>query len=268
MTHTAIDPAIGPDRLVAACLRAQGKVHHGFFGRRGGVSSGIYSSLNCGPGSDDAPRNVRENRSRVMSALGLGPGALRTNEQIHGRIVTLIRSAEPGPERPRADALVTSVPGIALGILTADCVPILFADLEAGVIGAAHAGWKGALAGVAEATVRAMTGLGARPERTAAALGPSIGAESYEVGPEFPDPFLSQDPGSEVWFQPSDRDRHHLFDLAGYLEERLEGLGLRAIERIRADTCAEPDRFFSYRRATRAHEPGYGRELSVIALTG
>ena len=261
-------PATRPDRVEAACLQSGNKVLHGFFGRRGGVSSGIYSSLNCGPGSGDAPQNVYENRSRVMSALGLDPGALRTNHQVHGRIVTHVNSAAPWQERPKADALVTSVPGIALGILTADCVPVLFADADAGIVGAAHAGWRGALAGVAEATVRAMTRLGARPENIATALGPSISADSYEVGPEFPDPFLAKDPGCEVWFRPSDRNGHHLFDLAGYLEKKLEGLGMQAVERIPADTCAEQERFFSYRRATRSGEPDYGRELSVIALPG
>ncbi len=257
---------VHPDRLVATCFGQNDKVLHGFFGRRGGVSTGIYSSLNCGPGSNDAPESVAENRSRVMTALGLGADALRTNYQVHGCTVTRIDSRKPWQAPPKADALVTSVPGIALGILTADCAPVLLADAEAGVIGAAHAGWKGALSGVVEATVGEMVRLGARAEHIAAAQGPSIGANSYEVGPDFPNPFLSADPVSEKFFRPSDRAGHHMFDLSGYIELRLVKLGLSAVERMPADTCAEPENFFSYRRATKNGEPDYGRELSVIAL--
>lgn len=261
-----------PPRITAAALGPEKSILHGFFGRQGGVSSGLYSSLNCGAGSDDDPGNVAENKSRVLTALGLPQTALRTVYQVHGRTVITVTGAAPPDPRPEADALVTATPGIALGILTADCVPILFADHGAQIIGAAHAGWKGALSGVAEATIDKMVVLGARRGAIAAVLGPSIGAESYEVGADFPAPFLSGDSRSSArsneWFRPSVRPGHHMFDLGGYLEDRLRRAGVGTVERIRVDTCAQEDRFFSYRRSTLRGEPDYGRELSVIALPG
>ncbi|NQV21370.1 MAG: peptidoglycan editing factor PgeF [Rhodospirillales bacterium] len=257
-----------PERLVAGCLSSEEAVRHGFFGRRGGVSSGLYSSLNCGAGSDDAPENVRENRSRIMATLGLPASALRTVYQVHGRAVVRVDGTELWDTPPKADALVTATPGIALGILTADCVPVLFADTQAGVIGAAHAGWKGALLGVVEAALNEMVALGARRNTITAILGPSIGVDSYEVGPDFPEPFLMDDGRSKAYFGPSERTGHYMFDLGGYLEDQLKRANLGAVERISADTCADGERFFSYRRSTRRGEPDYGRELSVIALSG
>lgn len=257
-----------PERLLASSLGSEETVKHGFFGRRGGVSSGLYTSLNCGAGSDDDPENVRENRSRIMTALGLPATALRTIYQVHGRAVVRVDGTELWDPLPKADALVTATPGVALGILTADCVPVLFADTTAGVIGAAHAGWKGALLGVAEAVLDEMIALGARRTAITAVLGPSIGGGSYEVGPDFPEPFLLDDDRSSVYFGSSRRTGHHMFDLGGYLENRLKRANLGAVERISADTCADGERFFSYRRSTQRAEPDYGRELSVIALSG
>jgi YfiH family protein len=245
-----------------------GGVRHGFFTRAGGASGGLYASNNCGFGSGDDPLNVVENRRRSVARLGLGGDALVTVYQVHGvDVAHATKPWQPG-EAPRADALVCDRPGIALGILTADCAPILLADRRARVIGAAHAGWRGALQGVAEAAVAAMAKLGARPERIAAAIGPCIAQASYEVGPGFPRPFLEQDAASAEFFRPASRAGHCMFDLPGYLARRLGALGLARVEAVRADTCADAARFFSYRRATRLGEPDYGRNLSVIVLEG
>jgi polyphenol oxidase len=257
-----------PETFTAPALDSADGVVHGFFGRRGGVSTGLYSSLNCGAGSDDLPENVRENRSRLMSALGLTADALHTLYQVHGRDVVRIDGTEPQDQRPKADAMVSNAPGVALGILTADCVPVLFADPVAGVIGAAHAGWKGALSGVIDTTVDEMIRLGARAERIIGVLGPAIAAESYEVGPDFPDPFLAEGPDAANFFRPSARTGHHMFDLCGYVEQRLNRAGIGTVERLRLDTCTDHERFFSYRRATHQGEADYGRELSVIAFPG
>jgi hypothetical protein len=238
------------------------RVVHGFFTRAGGVSEGIFASLNCGLGSGDEPERVRENRARVTAALGLGGARLTTSYQIHSPTVVTVEAAWNDGDRPQADAMVTDRPGVVLGILTADCVPILFADAEAGVIGAAHAGWKGARDGVAEATVAAMTRLGARRERIRSGIGPAIRQPSYEVGPEFPGHF----PDGAAFFRPSPREGRHLFDLPGYVASRLARLGLGRIEDLGLDTAAEPGRFFSYRRATLAGEPDYGRMISAIAI--
>jgi len=238
-------------------------IAHGFFTREGGVSTGIYASLNCGGGSGDDRDAVAENRARAAAALGVARDALATNHQVHGIAVTrLVRPIAGG--RPRADALVTKERGVALGILTADCVPVLFADRDAGVVGAAHAGWRGALGGVLEATVRAMAGLGADPARIRAGLGPAIAAASYEVGPEFPAPFLAQDPGNARFFAAA--NARFRFDLGGYVRARLGALGLGAVAATGGDTAADPERFFSYRRACLRGEPDYGRLLSAIAL--
>ncbi|MCZ6523128.1 MAG: polyphenol oxidase family protein, partial [Alphaproteobacteria bacterium] len=229
-------------------------VRHGFFTREGGVSRGIYSSLNCGLGSADSPDRVALNRARALAMLGLDGAPLCTAHQVHGTEVGVVVEPWPPERRPKVDAMVTSRSGIALGILTADCAPVLMADAEARVIGAAHAGWRGALAGVLEAAVEAMVELGARRERIAAAVGPAIGQPSYQVGPEFPAPFLAADEG------------RYLFDLAGYAAERLRAAGLGRCEQLAHDTVAEDDLFFSYRRSLLRGEDDYGRTLSAIAL--
>jgi len=254
--------------LEAPALSAAKGIVHGFFGNRGGISTGIYSSLNCGPGSNDRPEDIDQNRARVMAALELPPQALRTLYQVHGRTVVRVDGTEPSDFRPQADAMVTAARGVALGILTADCVPVLFADPVAGVIGAAHAGWQGALAGVTDAILIEMEQLGAQPRQVIAALGPAISAESYEVGPDFPAPFLSNDRTAESFFRPSAQPGHHLFDLPGYIEERLKRAEIGYIERLNWDTYSNADKFFSFRRATHLGEPDYGRELSVIAFPG
>jgi polyphenol oxidase len=245
-------------------LRAPG-IAHGFFTREGGVSGGIYASLNCGGGSGDDPDAVAENRARAAAALGLGRDALATNHQVHGTDVVAVDRAWRRADRPRADAMVSKTRGVALGILTADCVPVLFADPEAGIVGAAHAGWRGALSGVLDATLRAMVTLGARPERVRAGFGPAIAQASYEVGPEFPAPFLAQDHGHERFFVALANGKFR-FDLPGYVRARLQGLGLAVVESTGGDTAADAARFFSYRRSRLAGEPDYGRLLSAIAL--
>jgi purine-nucleoside/S-methyl-5'-thioadenosine phosphorylase / adenosine deaminase len=237
-----------------------------FFTREGGVSQRLYAALNCGYGSGDDPEAVRENRRRAMERLGLKPEALVTLYQIHSpTVVTVDAPWRPG-ESPKADGAVTNRRGLALGILTADCAPVLFADAEARVIGAAHAGWRGAFTGVLEETVAAMTRIGADPGRIRAAIGPCIAQPSYEVGPEFHARFVEADAGNARFFRPSSRDGHHLFDLAGYVRARLERLKLAGVEAAGADTAAEPERWFSYRRTTLAGEKDYGRLLSAIAL--
>ena len=238
-------------------------MRHAFFTRRGGISTGIYAALNCGLGSGDDPAHVTANRTRCADVLGVP--ALVTAYQVHGIAVAEVSAPWAPGAGPRADALVTTRRGIALGILTADCTPILLADREAGVIGAAHAGWKGAKAGVMDTVVAAMIRHGAKARNIVAAIGPVIGAASYEVGIEFRQAFLDDDPAAEAFFHDGPRGRPH-FDLPGFVTRRLEMLDLGGIDRIEADTCADPDRFFSYRRACLAGEPDYGRQLSAIAL--
>jgi YfiH family protein len=252
--------------LTAPSLAELTTIRHGFFTRRGGVSGGVYESLNVGYGSNDDRGAVTENRRRVMAALDLAADALHTVYQVHGCKVTHVDAPWPPGDAPRCDAMVTNRPGIALGILTADCAPVLFADAEAGIVGAAHAGWKGALAGVLQATVGAMLALGARRGAIAAALGPTIARSSYEVGPEFPAPFLAENPDNAAFFAESVRAGHFMFDLPGYLAGVLDRLELGAIGVLAEDTCAESGRFFSYRRATHRGEPDYGRCVSAIAL--
>jgi len=251
--------------LTAAPLAGLSGIRHGFFTREGGVSEGRYASLNCGLGSGDAREAVHENRRRAAQALGQPVERLVTLFQIHSREV--IDLAEPWPERerPRADALVTDRPGVVLGVLTADCAPVLFADPEARVVGAAHAGWKGAVGGVVEATLERMERLGARRGRIRAAVGPAIGAESYEVGPEFPAPFLAQDPANARFFRAGEGDRQ-LFDLKAYVAHRLALAGVGEVALEPADTLADETRFFSYRRTTKAGGSDYGRLLSAIVL--
>jgi len=241
-------------------------IRHGFFTRVGGVSAGVYASLNCGFGAKDEAARVSENRARAMKLLRLSPSALATAKQVHGAETVVVEKPWPEDLAPRADALVTNRPGIALGILTADCAPILLADSEARIIGAAHAGWRGALQGVIEAVVAAMEDLGASAPRICAAIGPCIASTSYEVGPEFPAPFLAQDLANAAFFARGARAGHFLFDLPGYTEKRLKALGLKRVELSGADTAAEAARFFSYRRACLKGEPGHGLGLSAIAL--
>jgi YfiH family protein len=253
-----------PPFLTSEALRADGVIH-GFFTREGGVSAGLYRSLNVGSGSRDDRTAVATNRARTMAAFGLPADALVTAYQVHS--ATAVTVGGPWPdEPPQADGLATDRPGVALGILTADCAPILFADAEARVIGAAHAGWRGALNGVAEATVLTMEKLGAKRTRIRAVVGPCIGPRSYEVGPEFPAPFVALEPKAEQFFRPAPRDRHFLFDLPGYVRSRLAAIGLGAVDVVGADTCADENHFFSYRRSVLRKESDYGRGLSAIAL--
>ena len=242
-------------------------VRHGFFTRLGGVSDGFYASLNCGGGSKDDPDKVAENRARALRALDARDAAFATVYQVHSAEVVLVDRPFVPAERPKADAMVSATPGLALAILTADCAPVLFCDRQSGVIGAAHAGWRGALTGVVEATVGAMAGLGAEPGRIAACVGPTIGQRSYQVGPEFPEPFLAQDDGNRRFFAASARAGHFMFDLPGYVSARLVAAGVGTIDDLARDTGAEPALFFSYRRTSLAGEADYGRQLSAIALT-
>ncbi len=239
-------------------------VAHGFLGRRGGVSTGMVAGLNVGLGADDDGAVVRENRRRAVDAVASG-ARLVTVYQVHS--ATCMTVVEPWDEtaRPQADALVTDRPGLILGIVTADCAPILLADADAGVIGAAHAGWKGAFGGVAEATVAAMEALGARRERIGAAIGPCIAQASYEVDDSFRDRFLSADPAHARFFVDG-RPGHCHFALEGFVASRLEAAGVGRIEPLGVDTCSQEERFFSYRRSTLAREATYGRQFSLIAL--
>lgn len=241
-----------------------GGVPHGFFGRRGGVSSGELASLNCGLGSGDDPALIAENRSRIARAV-LPGAALAGLFQVHGNRCVIVDAASDLAARPEADALATRTPGILLSILTADCVPVLFADVDAGVVGAAHAGWKGAIAGVTDAALAAMESLGARRDRIAAAIGPCIGRASYEVDDRFVERFLSNDPANEHFFA-AGRPGHALFDIAAYVAARLAAAGVATVAIGGQDTCAEADDYFSYRRACLRGEAGYGRQLSVVGL--
>ncbi|WP_221792106.1 peptidoglycan editing factor PgeF [Aquisediminimonas sediminicola] len=242
-----------------------GGLPHGFFGRQGGVSTGQYASLNIGPGSDDVPADIAENRHRIREAI-LPGGELVTLYQIHSADVVTVTAPIAHDARPEADALVTNTPGLLLGILTADCVPVLFADLDAGVIGAAHAGWKGAIHGVTDNTIAAMEALGADRSRIVAALGPCIARASYEVSDAFALPFLEQNPAHEQFFTDARRKGHLMFDIAGYVLARLAAAGIRKAEWVGIDTCADEQGYFSYRRSTLRGEPGYGRQMSVIGL--
>ncbi len=241
-------------------------IRHAFFTRRGGVSKGIYTSLNCGLGSGDDPAAVRDNRARAMAAIDLPADALFTNHQIHSNTVMVVEDDSDPNEVRKADGLVTMRKGVALGALAADCAPILFAAPEDGIIGACHAGWRGALNGVAEATVDAMIDLGARPDRIRAAIGPCIGGESYEVGPEFPSPFLEQDTRNSRFFGTASKEWHFLFDLSAYLRDRLGQLSLDEVYCLNRDTYLDQADFFSYRRSWHRAEPSYGRMLAAITL--
>jgi hypothetical protein len=255
-----------PPMLQASSLAALGGIRHGFFTRDGGVSKGVYATLNGGVGSNDAPTDVGANRARMAAALGVAPERLLTAYQIHSPDVVVAERPWTRESRPRADAIVTRAPALAVGITTADCGPLLFADSHARVVGAAHAGWRGALTGVIEATLAAMDKLGADRRRIVVALGPTIRQPSYEVGPEFVARFVRDDAGNASFFAPSPRAGHALFDLPGYVAQRLARAGVVHFEDLALCTCADPRRFFSYRRATRQAEPDYGRHVNAIAL--
>lgn len=241
-------------------------VPHAFFSREGGVSEGLYAARNCGFGSNDARENVARNRGRCLDELGVAGARLLTVNQVHSAEVVVVGEGWEPEHAPAADGLVTDRPRLALGILTADCAPVLLADAEAGVIGAAHAGWKGARAGILARTVAAMAGLGAEPWRIRAVIGPCIGPASYEVSAAFRDAFLSDDPGNARFFRPAARAGHALFDLPGYCRAGLAALGIGVVATHGADTLADEARWFSYRRATLRGEPDYGRCLSAICL--
>ncbi len=238
-------------------------LRHGFFTRRGGASSGVFAGLNCGAGSSDQSEVVKINRARVADAMGVPSDHLLGVHQIHSTEVVTV--TKPLDERPRADALVTNTPGLALSVLTADCQPVLFADTGAGVIGAAHAGWRGALDGILTATVDAMVALGATREKITAVIGPSISQSAYEVGPEFIDAFLAQDPDYARYFAGGEDDRMQ-FDLPGFGLNRLRAAGVGHAEWTRHCTYNDPDRFYSYRRTTHAKEADYGRLIAAITL--
>lgn len=252
--------------ITAEALSSLPGIRHGFFTRQGGVSDGIYASLNCGVGSADQRARVIENRARVTAALGVGADSLATPHQVHSQDAVVVDDVWAVGTGPKADAVVTKRPGIAIGVGTADCGPVLFADGEAGVIGAAHAGWKGAFTGVLEATIAAMEGLGARRERIVAVLGPTISKAAYEVGPEFRARFLDAAEANTAYFTPSDRADHHRFDLPAYIGSRLAAAGLGHVGDLALCTYADPERFFSYRRTTHAGEPDYGRMMHAISL--
>jgi YfiH family protein len=256
----------GPEPLRSARLDAARRsgIRHGYFTRKGGVSAGIYAGLNVGMGSGDDRASVAENRARVARWMGVPTGSLVSMHQIHSPDVIVV--TDPwGAERPKADAMVTETPGIAIGVLTADCGPVLFADAEARVIGAAHAGWKGALTGVLESTIAAMEGLGAKRDNIIAELGPSISGRNYEVGPEFVARFVEASPANERYFTPSPKPSHAWFDLNRYTVDRLSAAGVKA-DFLDRCTYAEEEDFYSYRRATHWGEPDYGRQISAIVL--
>ena len=253
--------------LQAKSLSKLPGIRHGFFTRAGGVSDGIYESLNGGVGSEDSPAKVAENRARMAKHLGVAPDRFLTCYQIHSPEVVVAETPWPSNERPRADAIVTRTPNLAIGISTADCGPVLLADPEARVIGAAHAGWRGALTGVIEQTVAAMEKLGAKRGRIVAAAGPMIRQSNYEVGQDLIDRFVATDPNTIRFFKPAQRPGHSMFDLAGYVVSRLRRAEIAEIEDLGLCTYADPAQFYSYRRATHRAELDYGRHINAIALT-
>jgi len=250
--------------LRSALLTGLPGVRHGFFTREGGVSEGVYASLNVGLGSGDDPQAVIENRARAAAAFGVEAAQLVTCYQIHSAVA--VTADQPFAERPKADAVASATPGLMCGALAADCAPVLIVDPEARIVAAAHAGWRGALGGVVEAAVRAMAGLGAEPSRMLAAVGPCIGPQSYEVGLEFQAAFTAESPDNGRFFRPGANEDKRLFDLPGFVLGRLEAAGVGQAEWIGADTYAQPEVFFSNRRAVHRGETDYGRLLSAIML--
>lgn len=255
-----------PAIVTIGTINALSAIRHAFFTRSGGVSTGIYESLNCGIGSGDERARVLENRKRAMAAIDLASDHLVTAYQVHSAEAAVVERVWGCDERPKVDAMATKQRGLALGVLTADCAPVLLADPKIGVVGSAHAGWRGALSGVLESCVAAMESLGARRRDIVAGVGPCIAKRSYEVGPEFPGPFLDQAAENRDFFIPAARPGHFLFDLKGYVARRLAKLGLADIQTLPCDTFIEEDRFFSHRRASKRGERDYGRALSAIYL--
>jgi YfiH family protein len=251
--------------LRAKSLSALAGIRHAFFTRQGGVSRGLYESLNAGVGSADDPAKVAENRARMATAVGVAPERLLTAYQVHSPDVVVAETPWTNKARPRADAIVTRVPGLAIGVSTADCGPVLFADPRAGVIGAAHAGWRGALSGVLESAIVAMEGLGAERSRMVAAIGPMISQQNYEVGNELVEQFTEADPGNARFFA-AGRAGHAQFDLPGFIAARLARSGITQVENLDVCTYADPRLFYSFRRATHRAEPDYGRHVNAIAL--
>lgn len=256
-----------PQPIHAVGLAAIPGIRHGFFTREGGTSRGIYASLNCGLGSSDARESVQANRGRVAEALATRRDHVVTLYQCHSNIALTLDRPAAAADLPRADALVTRTPGLAVAALAADCAPVLFADPEVKVVGAAHAGWRGALGGILEATIEAMERLGARRDHIIAAVGPCIGPAAYEVGPEFVAAFLERDREHARFFTTPDRDGKARFDLPGFVQHRLTQCRLAAVEAASACTYTNESLFFSYRRATHRKEPDYGRQISAIVVT-
>jgi YfiH family protein len=246
-------------------LRLDG-ISHGFFTRQGGHSTGLFASLNCGLGSGDDRATVMKNRALVAERLAVAPGALLSAYQVHSAEAALVTSPWPGDERPQVDALVTATPGVALGVLTADCGPVLFADPAARVVAAAHAGWKGALTGITTSTLALMEQQGAIRQRITAVIGPMISRNAYEVGPEFVARFTAADPANSTYFTPAPRPGHSMFDLPAYLGDRLRAEGVGRVVDLSVCTYADEARFFSFRRTTHRREQDYGRLISAIAL--
>ena len=251
--------------LGSALLSAIPGLRHAFFTRDGGVSTGIHAGLNAGIGSQDDPTNVVENRRRIAERMGVAPARLLTLYQTHSPDAVVATGPWEGTSRPRADAIVTRTAGLAIGVTAADCGPILLVDPTARVIGAAHAGWKGALTGVLESTIAAMEKLGAERSGTVAAIGPLIRQHSYEVGGEFVERFMAADAENALYFIPSAREGHAMFDLAGFIRTRLENAGVLMIDDVGVDTYSDP-RFYSYRRSVHRNEPDYGRHVHAIVL--
>src|SRR5215469_10628946 len=251
--------------LASSLLSAVPGLRHAFFTRDGGVSGGIYAGLNGGLGSNDDPAHVAENRRRMAEQMGVAPTHLIGVHQIHSPDALIATGPWPGTDRPKADAIVTKSEGLAIGVTTADCGPILFVDPKARVIGAAHAGWKGALTGILESTIDTMEKLGAERGGMVAAIGPLIRQESYEVGPEFVERFLATDAANAHFFLPSERNRHSMFDLAGFIRMRLENAGVLMIDDLGVDTYSD-ERCFSYRRSVHRKDPDYGRHVHAIVL--
>ena len=252
--------------ITSGALGADAGIRHAFFTRQGGVSEGLFGSLNCGFGSGDVTENVAANREIAMASLGLPADRLVTLRQVHSATVVTVEQPWRRQEAPSADGLVTRAPGIALGVLAADCAPVLLYDPVARVIGAAHGGWRGALGGVVDATVARMAELGAECSHIRAAIGPCIAQPSYEVGPEFPPRFTAEDPGNVSFFAPAPRSGRFLFDLGAYIAHRLARAGIARVEVVPHDTVVDEQRFFSYRRACLRGERSYGRGLSAIVL--
>ena len=260
MTHSQLSP------IEAKNLRALPSIRHGFFTRQGGTSGGIYAGLNCGLGSNDQQTLVLDNRARVAGHLGATSRSVVTLYQVHGATALRVIAPLHGQPLPKADAVVSNTPGLVIGVLTADCTPVLFADPQAGVVAAAHAGWRGAIGGVLEAAIAEMERFGARADRIVAAVGPTISQEAYEVGPDFEADVLSRDPGSAGFFaRAGDRKPH--FDLPGYVYARLHSSGLKDVELNAPCTYANESIFFSYRRSRARNEADYGRQISAIVVT-